>query len=171
MNDLMQDPKHLPSSESSHSPLTYNPIFYCGLCVDVAKEIVSPPYFCPARTNLTEVNTGCCCLKALCRRVPFRGRHTCHIHGCIMTQQLSDHWWQVGKPGWHTGPLIVRPLICLYRPSVSTPPGCQECSVNSWMHNKRLKCSYCHHQTQNICLQLGCLCSLMQWDSKVLPVY
>lgn len=117
------------------------------------KGVVSPRYFCPAGTNLAEVNTGCCCLAAVCRWVPFWGRHTCRMHGCRMTQQLSDHWWQVGEPGWHTGPLIVRPLICLYRRSVFTPPGCQECSVNPWMDNKRLKCTYCQHQTQNICLR------------------
>lgn len=154
MNNLIQAPEHLPAGEVSHPPLTCNPVFHCGLCVVVANAVVSPPYFCPGGTNLAQVNTGCCCLAAVCRRDPFRGRHTCRLHGCSVTQQLSDHWWQGGEPGWHTGPLIVRPLICLYRPSVCTPPEGQECSVNRWMDNKRLKCSYCHHQTQNMCLRL-----------------
>lgn len=144
MNNLIQPPS-APS----------NPVFRCGLRVVVANALVSPPYFCPGGDNFSPgKQPGCCCLAAVCRRDPFRGRHTCRLHGCSVTQQLSDHWWQGGEPGWHAGPLIVRPLICLYRrPCVCTPPGGQECCVNRWMDNKRLKCSYCHHQTQNMCLR------------------
>lgn len=83
-------------------------------------------------------------------RDPVGGRLTCRSHGRRMTRQLSDHWWQAPEPGWHTGPLIVRLLMCLYQLNV-----CRQTAESSlWSLNRwqRGRCVYCHHLAQNMCL-------------------
>lgn len=161
MNHLIQPLMHRPTGETSHPSLTGRPVFSCGPCVVMTQGAASSLYFCPAGTNLAEVNTACCCPAAVCRRDPVRGRRTCRSHGCSMTQQLSDHWWQVGEPVWHTGPLIVRLLICLYRLGVCAPangPDSSLWSLNGW---QRLRRVYCHRSAQNMCLR-AVLVSLVQ---------